>query len=126
MKKLYEKGKFQEALKYASNLDTIVREEIPLAAWKEMGGKLTRTGEERLREEENKTKNQNSERFSNRPDALNPEYVFSLTSTQLLVEALKKEFDIEYCVRKELAKRGLDRDGKWVGFPKAKAIHGVE
>jgi hypothetical protein len=126
VKKLFDKGKFQEALKYASDLDTIVREEIPVAIWKEIGGTLTRTGEEQLRKETNKAKHQHLEKFANRPDALNPKCIFLLTSTQLLIEALKKEFDIEYYVRKELANRGLDRDGKWVGFPKAKEIHGIE
>jgi len=126
VKKLFDKGKLQEALKYASDLDTIVREEIPVAIWKEIGGKLTRTGEERLLKAENKTKHKNSEKFSNRPDALNPLYIFQSTATQLLVEVLKNEFDIEYCVRKELANRGLDRNGAWVGFPEAKEIHHVE
>lgn len=126
VKKLYEKGKLQEALQYASDLDTIVREEIPGLIWKEIGGKLTPKGEEQLLKEENKIKQQNLEKFSNRPDALNPRYVFQSTSTQLLVETLKAEFDIEYCVRKELANRGLNRDGEWVGFSKAKEIHGIE
>lgn len=126
LKKLYDKGEFEEALKYASDLDTIVREEIPAAIWKEIGGKLTRTGEERLLKSENKTKHKNSGKFSTRPDALNPLYIFQSTATQLLVEVLKQEFDIEYCVRKELANRGLDRDGKWIGFPKAKKIHRIE
>jgi predicted transport protein len=37
---LYSKGKFKEALNYASNLDTAVREEIPAVIWRKIGGKL--------------------------------------------------------------------------------------
>lgn len=126
VKRFYVKGKFQEALKYASNLDTIMREEIPSSIWKEIGGKLTRTGEERLRKAKNKTDHQNLLKFSNCPDDLNPNFLFHLTATQLLVEALKKEFDIEYYARKELANRGLGSNGEWVGFQKAKEIHRIE
>ena len=126
VKRLYEKGKFQEALKYASHLDTIVRDEIPLAIWKEIGGQLSVSGEEQLRKEASKANHRNSKKFAKRSDDLNPKYIFSLTGTQLLVEALKNEFSIEYYIRKELANRGLDRNGEWVGFPIAKEIHQIE
>jgi len=52
--------------------------------------------------------------------------MFSLTATQLLTEALSGEYDINYLLRKELANRGLDRQGKWIGFDKAKKLHGIE
>lgn len=51
IKRLYEMGKFKEALKFASDLDTAVREEIPLALWKKIGGELTPSGEAELRAE---------------------------------------------------------------------------
>jgi len=46
---LYREKKFKEAMKYASDLDTIVREEVPGAIWKEIGGELTPAGEAKLR-----------------------------------------------------------------------------
>ncbi|MDP3146046.1 MAG: hypothetical protein Q8T03_13305 [Bacteroidota bacterium] len=47
---LYKAGKLKEAYDYALySADTIIREEIPGELWKEMGGQLTKTGEERLK-----------------------------------------------------------------------------
>jgi len=47
---LYQAGKLKEAYDYALySADTIIREEIPGEIWKEMGGQLTKTGEERLK-----------------------------------------------------------------------------
>jgi hypothetical protein len=66
------------------------------------------------------------QKFKDRPDDLNPAFMFSLTATQLLTEALSGEYDINYLLRKELANRGLDRQGKWIGFDKAKKLHGIE
>lgn len=120
VKKLFDERKLKEAMKYASDLDTIVREEIPPEIWQAMGGELTKTGKEKL------TKKLNPSKFNNRGDDLNPRFMFSITASQLLSEALKGEFDINYLMRKELANRGQDKNGKWVGFDKAKTIHKVE
>jgi len=73
-----------------------------------------------------KNPKQDLKKFDGRQDELDPRYIFSLTYTQLLVEALNGEFDIEYMIRKELANRGLDKEGKWIGFDKAKELHQVE
>lgn len=59
----------------------------------------------------------------NLPDELNPKFIFSLTHTDLLVKVIRGEIDLLALVRSELANRGLDRDGKWVGFDEAKRIH---
>lgn len=120
VKKLFDDGKLREAMKYASNLDTIVREEIPLEIWQAMGGELTKAGKEEL------VKKMNPSKFNNRGDDLNPRFMFATTASQLLSEALKGEFDINYLIRKELSNRGQDKNGKWVGFDKAKEIHQVE
>jgi hypothetical protein len=56
---------------------------------------------------------------------LNPRHIFSTTATQLLCEALRGNYDIIYLIRKELANRGVDKEGKWVGFDKAGKIHGI-
>jgi hypothetical protein len=47
--RLYQQGKIEQAYNYASNLHTIVREEIPAAIWKEIGGELTKKGETNLK-----------------------------------------------------------------------------
>lgn len=45
-----DKGEYESAMEYAMyNCDTEIREAIPPNIWLEMGGNLTRTGEERLR-----------------------------------------------------------------------------
>lgn len=122
---LYEEGKFEAALRFASNLDTAVREEIPAHIWKEIGGKLTKMGEEKLKRDQTKAASKKLKNYDDRSDELNPQFIFSLTATQLLCEAIKGEFDINYLMRKELANRGVDLEGKWVGFPKAQEIHNV-
>jgi hypothetical protein len=63
--------------------------------------------------------------YANRKDDDNPSFIFSLTSSKLLAEALKGDFDLIYLVRRELANRGQDSQGKWVGFDEAKKIHRV-
>lgn len=136
---LYKQGKFKQAMDYASyNCDTAIREEIPGEIWKKIGGELTPSGEARLKAKlKAKKKKENSnkdikeknkikfdpESFSDRSDDENPAYLFSMTSNRVLVEALKGEFDLNYLVRRELASRGLDSTGKWVGFERAKEIH---
>ena len=73
-----------------------------------------------------KNQKQDLKKFDGRSDELDPRYIFSMTATQLLTEALKGEFDITYLIRRELANRGLDKEGKWIGFNKAKELHQVE
>ena len=57
LKRFYElfiQGKFDVALSFASSLDTIVREEIPSGIWVKTGGKLTKKGEEELKNDTEK------------------------------------------------------------------------
>ena len=56
-------------------------------------------------------------------DEQNPNYMFSLTATTLLTSIAKGEIDPVYFAKQELANRGLNLDGAWVGFGKAKDIH---
>jgi hypothetical protein len=65
-------------------------------------------------------------RFDGRSDELDPRYIFNMTATQLLTEALKGEVDIEYMVRRELANRGVNLDGVWIGFSQAKELHQIK
>lgn len=63
--------------------------------------------------------------LNNRTDELNPNLMLGGINTQLLTEALNGAFDITYLLKKELANRGLDEKGIWVGFDKAKQIHQI-
>lgn len=44
------------------------------------------------------------------------------TSTDVLMAVARGEVDLNRLAREELAARGLDQSGVWVGFPKAAAI----
>ena len=45
-------------------------------------------------------------------------------TTNLLVAVARGELDLNHLARVELASRGLDRDGVWVGFERAREVHG--
>jgi hypothetical protein len=45
-------------------------------------------------------------------------------ATVLLAAVARGELDLNQLARVELASRGLDRDGVWVGFEQARVIHG--
>ena len=74
----------------------------------------------------NYSKEKQLKQFDGRADELDPRYIFNLTHTQLLVEALNGAFDLDYLAARQLANRGLDKKGVWVGFDKAKEIHGIK
>ncbi|MDI1355766.1 MAG: hypothetical protein PSX36_12665 [bacterium] len=63
--------------------------------------------------------------YANRKDDDNPSFIFTGTSSKLLAEAIEGDFDLIYLVRRELANRGQDSKGKWVGFDEAKKIHRI-
>lgn len=60
--------------------------------------------------------------WSNRCDEVaekdNPAYLFSMSGVELLTKIAKGELDAAAIAKWELANRGLDLDGKWVGFGK--------
>lgn len=60
---------------------------------------------------------------TNIPDDLNPDFLFSITATEHLVNAVQNKIDFLKLAHRELAARGLDCGGKWVGFEKAASIH---
>lgn len=45
--------------------------------------------------------------------------------TKVLAAAARGEIDLNRLAREELASRGLDEQGNWVGFDRAKQIHNV-
>lgn len=52
-----------------------------------------------------------------------PEYVFRTTHNVVLSSIVKGKADPVHLAKKELAARGLDSDGKWIGFKSAKKHH---
>ena len=62
--------------------------------------------------------NSNNLDKSNIPDELNPSFIFSGIHSKLLSAILKNEADIIDIAKKEMENRGLDINGKWVGFGK--------
>ncbi len=53
-------------------------------------------------------------------DELNPAYIFNLTWTELLLKLADGTLNAQELARKEMANRGLGRNGEWVGFVQAK------
>jgi hypothetical protein len=45
---------------------------------------------------------------------------------KLLVATLRGDIDLNAIARLELANRGLDREGRWVGFERARQIHSYD
>lgn len=44
---------------------------------------------------------------------------------EVLAAAVRGAIDLNQLAREELAKRGLDKNGSWVGFAKARIIHNI-
>ncbi len=51
-------------------------------------------------------------------DDLNPKFIFALTHTSLLCKAVREELDLHLLAREELASRGVDEYGAWLGLKK--------
>ena len=62
---------------------------------------------------------------TNFSDDKNPAFMFQGTAAELLCKITSGEIDPVQLAKKELANRGLDASGKWVGFDNAAKIHGV-
>jgi len=58
-------------------------------------------------------------------DGTNPQFLFQQTNTVLLLAIADGLIDPLLLVRHELANRGLDENGAWCGFARARQIHGV-
>lgn len=48
-----------------------------------------------------------------------------IADTKVLAAVARGEIDLNRIAREELANRGLGLHGEWVGFEKARQIHGV-
>lgn len=56
------------------------------------------------------------------PDELNPKYMFQTTSNELLSQIAKGKVNPVELAKRELANRGYDANGDWVGFKKAEEL----
>ena len=54
------------------------------------------------------------------PDEQNPIYMYSTTPIELLAKIARGKVNSRQLAIEELRKRGLDRDGKWVGFDRGR------
>ncbi len=52
--------------------------------------------------------------------------VMQLLDTAVLSTVAKGRLDLNRLAMETLADRGLDRDGKWIGFGEARKLHGPE
>ena len=59
-------------------------------------------------------------------DELNPTFVFQMTATDILLAIAGGLLDPVELAKKELASRGLDANGKWAGFDRAREIWEVK
>lgn len=67
----------------------------------------------------------NRGKWSDLPDEENPKYALGRISSKSLGQAAKGKVDLRQKAKEELAARGVDEHGKWLGFDKAEKHHGV-
>lgn len=48
-----------------------------------------------------------------------------IAHVKVLAAVARGEIDLNRIAREEIAARGLDKEGRWVGFERAAQIHGV-
>lgn len=58
----------------------------------------------------------NKAEFGTVSDELNPAFILSSVSSELLSQVIKGEIDLQELAKREMENRGLDANGKWVGF----------
>ncbi len=49
-----------------------------------------------------------------------------IAEAKVLAAVARGEIDLNRIAREELANRGLGRHGEWVGFQRARQIHGID
>lgn len=54
--------------------------------------------------------------MENIKDNLNPNFLFSTTFTDLLIQIANGSINAKELANQELANRGLDQNGLWIGF----------
>ena len=69
------------------------------------------------------TRSRLREQLASGADETNPDFLYSTTATALLLAIETGLIDPVRLARAELANRGLDANGDWVGFDGARQIH---
>jgi hypothetical protein len=66
--------------------------------------------------------------MSNKPTAFSIDELgfIQIAPTDVLSAVAKGELDLNHLARLEMANRGLDKDGHWVGFYNAHLIHNTK
>jgi len=59
-------------------------------------------------------------------DEDNPDFLFQGDSTKLVLAIALGKLDAKKLAGKELANRGFDKKGKWIGFPQAEKLWGIK
>jgi predicted transport protein len=93
---MYSKKEFDVALDFVSNLDTIVREEIPSEIWIEIGGEPTQNEEEVLKsnDEMEEVKPEQNEEFATADKLVYPPWTTPERLTEQDHKALKEFFEL--------------------------------
>jgi hypothetical protein len=79
------------------------------------GSQMSSEAQRRVREE-----------IASGQDEFNPTFLFQTTQTSLLLAIAAGLIDPLDLANRELASRGIDASGNWVGFDRARQIHGLE
>ena len=58
--------------------------------------------------------------YGRMPDDINPLFLFSCVTSELLSQIVKGEIDPIYLAKIELVNRGCGSEGEWIGFNNAK------
>ncbi len=67
-----------------------------------------------------KKTNANAETNINLSDDKNPKYMLQGVDTELIIGIIEGRIDPLQLAKDQLASRGLDMNGEWIGFAKAK------
>ncbi|MBX2976427.1 MAG: hypothetical protein KF721_09850 [Ignavibacteriaceae bacterium] len=57
------------------------------------------------------------------PDEFNPIFILSGIDTKLLTKIASAEINLNELAKRELENRGLDIEGKWIGFDAAQKLN---
>ena len=67
-----------------------------------------------------------SEKTKNLPESQNPFFQLQVLPSWFLIGAVNGKLDIDALIRNELASRGINKSGEWVGFEKSFKVWEIE
>ena len=65
------------------------------------------------------------QQYTSGPFTLDEVGFIQIAASKVLAAVARGEIDLNRIAREEMASRGLDQNGKWVGFDRAREIHKV-